>query len=243
MEKQASAVAAGTSIFLGTNFIANVLVAGSLTTLWGLVNSMQLMTHFPLTNIHYPINAAIWYSALYQLAAFDLVETDKLEEFIQSEIGDANQSEESFDPKTVLSDSTIQAGFESADVVNGNMLQIVFYSAGVFACLIILIIYLICRKSKTTTDKLVKLRNLFVWNYFIRTLLETAIESSMNAFIRMYFIDTSTWWESLSTSYAFLQLSILTLFGLIVPLFLYKKQSVLTTKAFITRYGALTDQM
>ena len=54
---------------------------------------MQLMTHFPLTNIHYPINAAIWYSALYQLSTFDLVETDKLEEVIQSEIGDANRSE------------------------------------------------------------------------------------------------------------------------------------------------------
>ena len=109
---------------------------------------MQLMTHFPLVNIRYPINAAIWYSALYQLATFDIVDTDELSEVILRKVGEANQSEDKFDAEATLSDSTIEAGFEDADVINGSLLQILFYGLGITVGLLLSITLLLVWRFK-----------------------------------------------------------------------------------------------
>ena len=78
-----------------TNFVINVILASSLSLLWGLINSLQLKTHFPLANIRYPLNAAIWYSILYEVATFDIVSTDEIQALISQNV---DEGEDGFDP-------------------------------------------------------------------------------------------------------------------------------------------------
>ena len=39
-----------------SNFLMNVLISGSLNLLWGMINSLQILTHFPLINVLMPAN-------------------------------------------------------------------------------------------------------------------------------------------------------------------------------------------
>ena len=82
MEAQASLVNDITTGISTTSFVLNVILASSLSLLWGLINSLQLKTHFPLSNVRYPTNAAVWYGILYELATFDIVSLEALEELI-----------------------------------------------------------------------------------------------------------------------------------------------------------------
>ena len=48
-------------------------MSSSLAVLWGLINSLQIVAHFPLLVIQYPENADIVTEMLYQLASMDLI--------------------------------------------------------------------------------------------------------------------------------------------------------------------------
>ena len=39
------------------NFATNLLLSGAMTYLWGLLNSVQIVAHFPLVNVMMPANA------------------------------------------------------------------------------------------------------------------------------------------------------------------------------------------
>ena len=67
---------------MGSSAIINLVLGSSLSLLWGLINSLQLVTHFPLANVPYPDNAAIYFGALLELASFDLIPTDWAEDKI-----------------------------------------------------------------------------------------------------------------------------------------------------------------
>ena len=171
------------------------------------------------------------------------MDTDALSEVILRKVGEAKQSEDKFDAEATLSDSTIEAGFEDADVINGSLLQILFCGLGIAVGLMLSICLLLVWRFKKVQMCIKKLLNLLFWNFFIRSMLETVIECSLNSFIRLYFVDFSSWWETMSTSYAFTQLVFTFLYSLVLPLFLFCKRKVIATEAFKTRYGALTDQM
>ena len=60
----------------------NLLLAGSLSLLWGLINSLQLVTHFPLCNVIFPENAKMYYGIMYEIGNFDLIPTDDIEDYL-----------------------------------------------------------------------------------------------------------------------------------------------------------------
>ena len=72
---------------MGSSFVLNILLASSLSLLWGLINSMQLVTHFPLLNYRWPYSASIIFGQLYELATLDLIPTDWAEDKISEEVG------------------------------------------------------------------------------------------------------------------------------------------------------------
>ena len=79
MQKSANAVKNSSTMFLGSSFVVNILLAGSLSLLWGLINSLQLVTHFPLINVIFPTNAKTYFGVMFEIANFDLIPTDDLE--------------------------------------------------------------------------------------------------------------------------------------------------------------------
>jgi hypothetical protein len=54
----------------------NVAMSVSLQLLWALVNVMQLLLIMPLINVNFPVNAAIFYGHLIDIANFDVIPTD-----------------------------------------------------------------------------------------------------------------------------------------------------------------------
>lgn len=61
------------TIFASSNVLIQALMSGSLSLLWGLINSLQIVAHYPLLVINYPENAKIYSEMLLALAKFDLI--------------------------------------------------------------------------------------------------------------------------------------------------------------------------
>lgn len=67
---------------------ANIALSGSLAVLWGLVNSLQIISHFKLLRVIMPTeNVKIYYDVLYELATFDIVPTDQIVAYLQESAG------------------------------------------------------------------------------------------------------------------------------------------------------------
>ena len=145
MEENANTVKESSSMFMGGSFVVNILLAGSLSLLWGLINSLQLVTHFPLTNLIFPTNAKTYFGVMFEIANFDLIPTDELEDIVDEEVGEADQSE-TFDPSTKLSDSTIEAGYDSANVILSSTLNLLILSSAIGVAVIVIILRIFCFK-------------------------------------------------------------------------------------------------
>ena len=57
---------------MASNGVVSVFLAGGLSAIWGLINSLQIVAHFPLLNVQMPANATIMYDVIYTVATFDL---------------------------------------------------------------------------------------------------------------------------------------------------------------------------
>ena len=67
----AESIMTGTQTFKRTiqtsvvcNFLVNLILSGSLQYLWGMINSLQIVFHFPGNSIEMPANAMMVYSSL-----------------------------------------------------------------------------------------------------------------------------------------------------------------------------------
>ena len=71
-----------TTITLSTvliqNILANLLLGGSLSMLWGLISSIQVIMHTFLFNVSLPQNAQIFCSKFMFIASFNLIPTDTI---------------------------------------------------------------------------------------------------------------------------------------------------------------------
>jgi hypothetical protein len=63
---------------MGSNLVINIALSGSLAMLWGLINSLQIIAHFPLLVIRYPMNAEVFYQMMLTLATFAIIPTDQI---------------------------------------------------------------------------------------------------------------------------------------------------------------------
>ena len=56
--------------------------------LWGLINSLQIVSYLMFFNIPIPANVLVVNKVLYEIATFDLVELDWLEEYFDDLVGE-----------------------------------------------------------------------------------------------------------------------------------------------------------
>ena len=89
-----------------SNFAVNLILQGSMSLLWGLLHSMQIVAHFPLINIAMPANADAMFQVLIEITTFGLIPTEDFLEDIQKDAGLANDS-------FILTDNFESYGFES----------------------------------------------------------------------------------------------------------------------------------
>ena len=72
---------------MGSNLMINVALSGSLALLWGLINSLQIVAHFQLLVIRFPMNAEVFYKMMLTLATFALIPTEDMSKMIQDWLG------------------------------------------------------------------------------------------------------------------------------------------------------------
>jgi len=58
--------------------IVQLIISGSLNSIFGATRYMQLLVHMMLINIMLPANASIFFGSLLKIAGFDLVPTDAM---------------------------------------------------------------------------------------------------------------------------------------------------------------------
>ena len=188
--------------------------------LWGLINSLQLVTHFPLANAPYPDNAAIYFGALLELASFDLIPTDWAEDEIDDKVGDANKSESDFVASEHLSQSTIDAGYDNQNILTSNIVNYALAAALGFATILVLIFRAFCYKVDWVKNCLQKIWRFFFWNFVIRFVVETAIELLISNFVRLLAFRSDSWYETFLSSVSICSIAILGIYAVLVTPFL-----------------------
>ena len=66
---------------MGSNMAIQILLSGSLSILWGLINALQMIVHMPFLNIIIPVNAKLVYDMLYEMATFDIIPTEAIYQY------------------------------------------------------------------------------------------------------------------------------------------------------------------
>ena len=56
------------------SWMANRIMQGSMTFVWGLLNCLQIISHFPLININMPANAHTVFMILVEIANIEIIE-------------------------------------------------------------------------------------------------------------------------------------------------------------------------
>lgn len=82
---------------LAGNAVINLLLAGSLNQVWGMVNNLQIVLHTPLMNLQFPANAFLIYDVMISVATFDILPTDDIYPSFFPDLPEDNPFTEKFD--------------------------------------------------------------------------------------------------------------------------------------------------
>ena len=82
MKETAETVAASSTgalaVFLGSNLILGIFLSFILTYLWGMINSLQIVTLTTLFNLTIPDNANVIMEAILALMSLEVIDTDSM---------------------------------------------------------------------------------------------------------------------------------------------------------------------
>ena len=76
LESAAEKLESSGTILASSNAGIQIALSASLALVWGLINSLQLVAHFPLMVVQYPKNAEIYNNMLLTIATMDLIPDD-----------------------------------------------------------------------------------------------------------------------------------------------------------------------
>jgi hypothetical protein len=82
-----------------TSFAMNLIMAGSLSMILGMINSLQLIVHLPLLAVSAPANVMMIEEILIPIVMFDIFESDDLFKFADSIFGTSLASSENEEPE------------------------------------------------------------------------------------------------------------------------------------------------
>ena len=81
-----------TNVILVGNFFINLLLSGAMVFLWGMLNCMQIVSHFDLVNIMMPANAQYLFKILVTISTFNILPTEAVIDEIESGLGIVNDN-------------------------------------------------------------------------------------------------------------------------------------------------------
>ena len=196
-----------------------------MSLLWGLINALQILTHLPFVNTNWPDNATVYFLALYNIANFDVLPTEEIEETITEQVGKDEQDQEQYQKAAeFLNDRAKEAGYENADNFEKNVLNNLLLVSGVIIGLLIFILRMCCWRVQRVRSCLTGLLSAIFFNFFIRLVFETFLETAVIYMIKMHDISNESSYDTLNTVLALACLGCLTLFTFSIPIFLSCKR-------------------
>ena len=170
------------AIFLASNVIFNTVGIGVISMFWGLVNSLQLIAYFPLLAIILPANSKIAYELTYSIAAFDLIPTDPLTDWIDGLLEDVDN--------TANHDIHVSETAQEMEYDSANPIMNMFLGLCVLIVIGLLLLFSYVALCMEVTqrnhcccvrirNKAIQLKKDILWNSFIRFYIEEYIAISI----------------------------------------------------------------
>ena len=78
MQEVLSIAASSSKAAIVGNFVANIIVSGSLNMIWALIEIQQIIVMLPLFHVDMPGNARDFYAQIMAISAFDYFDTTDL---------------------------------------------------------------------------------------------------------------------------------------------------------------------
>ena len=214
------------------NFAMNLLLSGTMTYLWGLLNSLQIVAHFPLINLMMPANAQMVFRMLVQIATFEFIPIGPLIEESETRIGIDNT-------EYSVTDNFEDFGFDTTDPIRNLQIMFVFMLFLIIYPLLFLALRGLFCWSERCKRCINNLNTKMYFNTYLRFGLEAALELSISAFVRPLEFKFSTGTDVFHSAFSILIMTGL-VFLLIFSLdFLQVRFSQLKDPLFERRYGDL----
>ena len=116
------------------------LFVGSMSLMWGIINSLQIIAHIPLLNVVMPANTKIIYDVIFKIANFKNPLVEPVQNWIKSKIP------KSADDENNLSYSLKNAGFTSTNPLSNNMMALIFFAAFFVIITLVAVICILIKK-------------------------------------------------------------------------------------------------
>ena len=69
------------SILLG-NYFLNLLMSTSMSVIWGLINTLQILIHLPVYSIPIPLNSKILFQQIIAIIKFQVLPTETINKWL-----------------------------------------------------------------------------------------------------------------------------------------------------------------
>ena len=182
------------TVVVTSNLVISNLVLGSISLLWGFINSLQIIAHIPLLNVILPGNARTIYDATYALATFDLISMEPLLELLEEPLADVDKSATH---NIHISEATRDAFSTTNPLLNLSLeLTILFGLSAIIG--LTRLLKILCSDTRCMGVVSLLRRKLYP-AALIRYGLEEYITYTIVVLIKLYALDFSTWFEFISS--------------------------------------------
>ena len=161
----------GGSLAILTHFFLGL----SLTLLWSLIHSVQLILHMPLFPVQFPKSCISFYVKLIKIAQFDLIETDG---WLPQLIG-LDPNEEPYSYRFEMLDYP----YKNFIANSGFILLVLVAEALILLFTGFVFLFTPCSRKIKQFHR--QLKQKIFWNGVFRTLMEFSLEFSLLAFIEI----------------------------------------------------------
>eukprot|EP00347_Sterkiella_histriomuscorum_P013197 403365639 len=204
----------------------SVLFGTSIQMVWGLVNTLQLITHTPLFNIPYTSEIMILFKAVITVTTFDPFNSSDYLKIIFN-----LQDVDSYEPYNYR--------FEFLEYSSSNFVYLIgppfFFLLTYFAMMIFH--FLLKQFSYFRKKQFVKkLSSFLYYNYFLRFFIELALEAGLSIIINFDMIRIDIFGEVVSLMFSIFFMIILLLLAFGLPFYLNNNYQDLEATQFVEKY-------
>ena len=178
MEDQGTTAGSSSKSAIGGNFIINILLSGSLSKVWDMIEGLQVVSHMPLFNIKSPGNVNAFNIYFAEIATFNLIDTTGFTADIFY-----------FPEMDSLSLNFQNAGYDTTLIIPslGNLLYLLFlhFVLALVHVLLFVLAKVIIKVSKVKS----KVARYLYWNGSIRFFMEGYFDFLLFALINVKYLN------------------------------------------------------